>query len=172
MNELKKNDLIKAQKLCNIFRFIDDLNSIMMVVNLKVVILIPILRNYSQIKKILINMRPVFWIQTLKDGKFQFNFFDKRSLLPFSIVRMPGKSSNVPSSTVYSAIGAESLRITRASNNPESFSTTIKPLIARMSRQGVSIEKINSAILKNFNKRKGDFNNVCQSKQELPQLVT
>ena len=28
MNELKKNDLIKARKLCNVFRFIDDLNSI------------------------------------------------------------------------------------------------------------------------------------------------
>ena len=28
MNELTKNDLIKARKLCNIFRFIDDLNSI------------------------------------------------------------------------------------------------------------------------------------------------
>ena len=28
MNELKKNDLVKARKLCNIFRFIDDLNSI------------------------------------------------------------------------------------------------------------------------------------------------
>ena len=28
INELKKNDLIKARKICNIFRFIDDLNSI------------------------------------------------------------------------------------------------------------------------------------------------
>ena len=28
MNELKKNDLIKARKLCNILRFMDDLNSI------------------------------------------------------------------------------------------------------------------------------------------------
>ena len=27
MNELKKNDLIKARKLFNMFRFIDDLNS-------------------------------------------------------------------------------------------------------------------------------------------------
>ena len=27
MNEIKKNDLIKARKLCHIFRFIDDLNS-------------------------------------------------------------------------------------------------------------------------------------------------
>ena len=45
---------------------------------------------------------------------------------------MPDKSSNVPSSTIYSTIGAESLRIVRASNNPESLCTAIKPLIARM----------------------------------------
>ena len=65
---------------------------------------------------------------------------------------MPDKSSNVPSSIVYSVIGSESLRIARASKNAESFSTAIKPLIAYMSRQGVSIEKINSAILKSINK--------------------
>ena len=28
MNELKKNALIKERKFCNIFKFIDDLNSI------------------------------------------------------------------------------------------------------------------------------------------------
>ena len=61
---------------------------------------------------------------------------------PFSIARMPGNSSNVPSSIVYSAIGVESLRNARARNNPELFSSTIKPLIARMSRQGVSTGKI------------------------------
>ena len=49
---------------------------------------------------------------------FEFGFFDKRDSFPFSIVRMPDKSSNVPSSTVYSAIGSESLRIARANNNP------------------------------------------------------
>ena len=35
-----------------------------------------------------------------------------------------------------------------------------------MRRQGVSIEKISSAIINFFNKNQGDFN-VCQSKQEL-----
>ena len=85
---------------------------------------------------------------------------------------MPGKSSNVPFSIVYSAIGAESLRIARASNNPESLSTTIEPLIARVSRQGVSIGKINSSVLKIFNKHDSDFNNVCQSKQELLNLIS
>ena len=39
MNELKKNDLIKAKKLCHIFSLIDDLNSITdgMMGNLKLV---------------------------------------------------------------------------------------------------------------------------------------
>ena len=101
-----------------------------------------------------------------------FGLFDKKDSFPFSVVRMPDKSSNAPSSIVSSAIGAESLRIARASNNPESFFAAIKPLIARMSRQGVSIGKINSSILKFFNKHHLDFNNVCQSKQELLNLIS
>ena len=80
---------------------------------------------------------------------------------------MPEKSSNVPASTVYSAIGAEPLGIAGASNNPESFSTAIKPLIVRLSRHRISIEKTNSVIVKLFNKHQGNFNNICQSKQEL-----
>ena len=85
---------------------------------------------------------------------------------------MPDKSRNESSRIVYSAIGVESLRIARASDNPESFSTAIKPVIARMSRQGVSIGKINSSILKYFNKQYSDFNNICQSKQELLNLIS
>ena len=98
--------------------------------------------------------------------------FNKRDSFPFSIVRMPDKSSNAPSSIVYCAIGAESLRIAKTSNNPEWFSTEIKPLIACMSMQGLSIGKINSSILIFFNKHHSDFNNVCQSKQELLNLIS
>ena len=68
----------------------------------------------------------------IRDGKFRFSLFNKRDSFPFPIVRMPDKSSNVPASTVYSAIGAKPLGIAGASSNPESFSTAIKPLIARM----------------------------------------
>ena len=57
-------------------------------------------------------------------------FFDKRDLFPFSIVRIPDKSNNVQSSIVYLATGAESPRTARESNNSESFSRAIKPLIA------------------------------------------
>ena len=174
MNELKMNDLVKARKLCNIFRFINNLNSV---------------GDGGEFESNCPNIYPeelqlgeentdkheTSFLDLnikIKDWKFQFGLFDKRDSFPFSIVRMPDKSSNVSSSIVYSTIGAESLRIARASNNPESFSTAIKPLIARMSRQGVSIGKINSSILKFFNKHHSDFNNVCQSKQELLNLIS
>ena len=90
----------------------------------------------------------------------------------FLFLRIPDKLRNVPSSIVYSAIGAKSLRIARACNNPESLSTAIKPLIVCMSRQGLSIEKMNSFILKFFLKNQADFNNVCQSKQDFLNLCS
>ena len=149
MNELKKNDLIKARKLFNIFSFIEDLNSINDSGEFE--------SDYSSIYPEELQLRKENTDKheaslldlniKIKDGMFHFGLFDKRDSFSFSIVRMPDKSSNVPSSIVYSAIGAESLRIARASNNLESFSTAIKPLIAHMSRQGGSIGKINSSIL-------------------------
>ena len=148
MNELKKNDLIKARKLCNIFRLIDDLNSFNDGGEFE--------SNYSniypeelQLGKENNDKHETSFLDLnikIKDGNFQFGLFDKRDSFPFCIVRMPDKSSNVPSSIVYSVIGTESLRIARASNNPESFSTAVKPLIVCMSRQGVSIGKINSYV--------------------------
>ena len=148
-NKHKKNSLIKARKLYNIFRFIDDLNSINDGAEF--------VSNYSdicpedlQINKQNTDKHEASFLDLnikKKDGKFRFCLFDKRDSFPFSIVRMPDKSSNVPSSIVHSPTGAESLRIARASNNFESFSAAVKPLIARMSRQGVPIQNINSSIL-------------------------
>ena len=168
----KKNDLIKARRLCNIFRFIDDLYFINDSGKLE--------SNYSniypeelQLCKENIDKHDASFLDLIikiKDGKFHFSLFDKRDSFPFSFVRMPNKSSNVPSSIDYSAIRTESLRTARASSNPESFSTAITPLITRMSRQAVSIGNINSSILKFFNKHDSHFNNVCQSKQELLNL--
>ena len=86
----------------------------------------------------------------IRDEKFQVDLFDKRDIFPFSIVRRPQKSSYVQSSIVFSAIGAESLGITRASSNPDSFFTAIKPLISLIYWQWVSNGKIKSVILKFF----------------------
>ena len=98
-------------------------------------------------------------------------YIDKRDLFPFSIFRMPDKSRNLLSSIVYPVIGAESLRTTRASNNPVSFSMSIKPLFVCMTRHGVFMGKVNSFILSFLNKHQAGFN-VCQSKQELLNLIS
>ena len=85
----------------------------------------------------------------IKNRKFRFGIFSKRNLFSFSIVRMPDKSSHVPSSTVYSGIGAESA------------------IIALISRQGFCIKKTNSVILKFLNKYHRNLNNISQSNPEL-----
>ena len=127
MNELKKNDLIKARKVCNIFRFIDDLNSINDGGEFE--------SNYYniypeelQLGKENTDKHQASFLDLnikIKDGRFHFGLVNERDSFPFSIVRILDKSSNIPSSKVYSAIGAKSLRTARASNNPESFSTAV-----------------------------------------------
>ena len=132
MNELQKNDLTKARKLCNIFRFIDDLNSISdgrefesSQSNIYPEELQPRKENTEKHEASFLDLNI-----KMKDGKFHFGLLDKRDSFPFSIIRMPDKSSNAPFSIVYSAIGAESLITDTGSNNPESFSAAVKPLIA------------------------------------------
>ena len=102
MNELKKNDLIKARKLCNIFRFIDDLNSINdggeFESNFS-----KIYPEESQLSKENTDKHKATFLDLdikIKDGKFHFGLFDKRDSFPFSVVRKPDKSSNIPSSIV------------------------------------------------------------------------
>ena len=80
MNELKKNDLIKAKKLCNISRFIDDLNSINDGREFE--------SNFSkicpeelQLSKENTDKHDGSFLDLdihIKDGKFHFDLFDKR----------------------------------------------------------------------------------------------
>ena len=91
MNEPKKNDLIKAKKLCNIYRF-DDLNSINDGGELE--------SNFSkiypeelQLSKENTDKHEASFLDLdikIKDGKFHFG-----DSFPFSVVRIPDKSSNI-----------------------------------------------------------------------------
>ena len=102
MNELKKNDLIKARKLFNIFRFIDDLNSVndgreFESNNSN------IYHEELQLGKENTDKHEANFLDLnikVKDGKFHFDLFDKRDSFPFSIARIPDKSSSVPSTIV------------------------------------------------------------------------
>ena len=85
MNELKNNDLIKARKLCNIFRFVDGSNSINDDGKFE--------SSYSniypeelQLGKENTDKHEASFLDLdikIKDGKFHFGLFDKRDSFPF-----------------------------------------------------------------------------------------
>ena len=137
IKDIQKKDLIKARKLCNIFRFIDDFNAIsdfgIFESNFK--------DTYSKELELRRdndnNAVAKVQIQTSrqKKKKFQISLFDKIDSFPFSIVRMCEKSSNIPSNIFYMSTRAEYLRIARACNSQNSFLNSINPFVRRMISQ-------------------------------------
>ena len=104
----------------------------------------------------------------IKDRNFQVRLFDKRYSFTVFVVKMPGRSRYAQFNilTLYSAIGTESLGITRASNNTDSFLTAIKLPATHISKNGAPIENINHIIVNFVNKYQVDF------KQELLDLTS
>ena len=84
---------------------------------------------------------------------------------------MPYKSSNIPSTIFYSSIGAETLRIARASNTPNSFFTSVKPLFERMFKQGAVKMRLKNILIKFFNNHLDDFQYVTKTSYELLALL-
>ena len=87
---------------------------------------------------------------TLNDNTFSLSLFDKRDGFPFSIVRMPFRTSNIPTKIFYSAIGAEVLRIGRTTSREQSFLASAKSLIQRMFQQGASKSRLVSTLKKDL----------------------
>ena len=72
------------------------------------------------------------------DSIFIYKLFDKRDAFPFSIVRMPDLSGNLPSFIFYGSIMSEFLRIARCTRQVEDFIPRAKSLCERMVTQGGS----------------------------------
>ena len=72
----------------------------------------------------------------IEDGQFVYKLYDKRDAFPFSIVRMPYLSSNIPKKIFYSALVGEFLRIARATLYLTDFIPKAKDLVTRMLNQG------------------------------------
>ena len=73
---------------------------------------------------------------TITEDIFVYKLFDKRDDFPFSIVRMPYISSNIPESIFYSAMVGEFLRIARSTLLFTDFLTKTRELIHRLKNQG------------------------------------
>ena len=97
--------------------------------------------------------------------------YNKRNFFPFSIVRMPYADSNMPSKICYSALGAEVLRIARATNNNDSFSVSCKTLLNRMLNQGGDMGKITLSLKKMFGRHSLAFKEITPNFHEFLSLI-
>ena len=77
-----------------------------------------------------------------KNGHVDVKLYDKRNNFPFSIVRLPFSSSNIPSNVFYNFLGAEILRISTVSSNLENFKADGKELLGTALKQGAKKTKL------------------------------
>ena len=87
---------------------------------------------------------------SIQGRSFNTSLYDKRDSFPFSIVRMPFKCSNMPSKIFYSTIGAEILRIGRASSTIGPFIKSAKSIIERMKDQGAQPKKLTDILKRTY----------------------
>ena len=151
IKRLKKENLSDARKFGHTYRFIDDLIAINdggMFENNIHEIYPPELElkkehGGDQVSFLDLDI-------SLIDKGFSIKLFDKRDAFPFSIVRMPYCSSNMPSNIFYSCIGAEILRIGHVTSNLNDFLNSSNNLLVRMFKQGAKIDRISKVLLKMY----------------------
>jgi hypothetical protein len=109
---------------------------------------------------------------TIINKQFECKLYDKRDAFPFYIVRFPYKSSNMPLRMFYSTIGAEILRICRASSQYNFFINACQPLVIRMRTQGSKDDKLLQSINKIIHKHRVDFDKFHYSTNQLAHQIT
>ena len=94
---------------------------------------------------------------TIKDNIFVYKLFDKRDAFPFSIVRMPHLSSNIPSNIFYGSVFSEILRIARCTLLFPDFTPRVTELLQRMKNQGGKTVHLIKQIRKAFKRYPDTF---------------
>ena len=149
LKDLKKTNFNIARKFSNTFRFIDDLNTMNdngeFENHLK-----DIYPEELELKKEHGNNSASFLDLDIEieNKQFKTKLYDKRDAFPFTIVRMPDKSSNMPSKIFKSCIGAETLRIARISSSTDNFLSSCHCLYERMLKQGASKKELRNVLQK------------------------
>ena len=93
----------------------------------------------------------------IQNNIFVYTLFDKSDAFPFSIVRMPDLSTNIPSNIFYGAVFSELLRIARATLLFNDFVPRGSQLYHRMCLRGGSRTKLNLQVRKAIRKYPGVF---------------
>jgi len=154
VKNLKKENLQKARRFSNTFRFIDDLLTINDNNLFK--------ENFKDIypPELQLNLESTgdhitFLDMDLKnvEGRLDIKLFDKRDSFSFEIVRLPYCSSNMPSTMFYSCFGAEFIRIARVSSNLKNFSVAGKSLLERALKQGAKVPRLKKTLKKIYGRQ-------------------
>ena len=163
LKELKRIDLSRARRFGNTFRFIGDLIAINDGDEFERCFRDIYPSELELIKENVGSLDATFLDLELSiiDRKFNIKLFDKRDAFPFAIVRMPFILSNMPSTIFYSSIGAEILRISRASNNVDHFILASQTLLRRMISQGAKHLRLVRVLKKTYGRHTLNFSHIA-----------
>ena len=173
LESTKKHSLYKARKFSNVFRFIDDLCAINDNLEFK--------NNFKNIyppelelKQENISLNEASFLDLsikIADGKFHTCLYDKRDAFPFSIVRMPYLSSNMPSKIFYASVGSEILRLARTNTSKTDFIKSVKVLLSRMEKQGCKGNQLKKVLNKMYGRHVNYFQKFARTANEFIGLV-
>ena len=93
----------------------------------------------------------------IENSIFVYKLYDKRDDFPFSIVKMPYLSSNIPYNIFYNTILSEILRIARCSLLYKDFLLKARELCQRMRHQGADVIFGKASLLRFINKHSSSF---------------
>ena len=108
----------------------------------------------------------------VKEDIFVYKLFDKRDDFPFSIVRMPDLTGNIPSSMYYGSIMSEFLRIARCTLLLSDFVPRAKKLFLRMADQGGTKNRVLQQIKKAMLRHPGPFRKYQTDCKTIISLIT
>ena len=104
---------------------------------------------------------------TIENGMFVYKLFDKRDDFPFSIVRMPDLSGNIPDHIFYGSVMSEFLRIARATLRYSDFVPKARDLFHRMVHQNGDKHKLLLQLKKAITRHTQYFRNFQKSTEDI-----
>jgi hypothetical protein len=102
---------------------------------------------------------------------FVYKLFDKRDEFPFSIIKMPDRSSNIPRFIFYGTIMSEFIRIARSTLLLNDFLPRASGLFSRMVSQGGDPRKVLGQIKKSFSRHTSIFEKYEKTSQQIVELI-
>ena len=108
----------------------------------------------------------------ISNGIFVYKLFDKRDNFPFSIIRMPDLSGNIPLHVFYGSVMSEFLRIARSTLLYTDFLPVASKLLNRMINQGGSKVRILRQISKAVSRHPEPFVKFSKHAREIVHDIT